>query len=200
MPNVFLIETNNPTVLSQGIRLFSKYPYNHLSIALEASLTKVYSFGRRQPNNPLIAGFAEEDFSHPFYSQSIGRVYALAVTEEEWQTIALHLKSFEKNPLDWHYNLLGLVPAYFHYSWDRSDHFFCSEFVATLLQSAGIMYPYLRPNLMHPRDVIEAVQPICVYDGHLQHYPELIGIHSHVIPSRHRYLKPIRSVYRQLNL
>ncbi|GEK89336.1 hypothetical protein SAMN04488100_11123 [Alkalibacterium putridalgicola] len=197
MPNIFLIETKNSTVLSQGIRLFSKYPYNHLSIALDASLSSVYSFGRRQPNNPLIAGFAKEDFSHAFYSQSLGRVHALSVTEEEWQKIALHLKFFETYPLDWHYNLLGLVPAYFHYSWERSGHFFCSEFVATLLQSAGILSPYMHPSLMHPKDVVEAVHPVCIYDGHLQKYPELIQTMSTSEFSRRRYLRPIRSVYRQ---
>ncbi|SFC40971.1 hypothetical protein SAMN04488102_10676 [Alkalibacterium subtropicum] len=197
MPIVYLIETKNQTVLSHGIRLFSKQPYNHLSIALEASLSRVYSFGRRHPSNPLIAGFAREDFSHPFYSQSLGRVYALSVSDEEWQTIALQLDFFETHPLDWHYNLLGLVPAYFHYSWERSDHFFCSEFVATLLQAAGILSPYMQPNLMHPRDVIDAVHPVCIYDGHLQEYPELSKATVTAAVSSWRYLRPIRSVYRQ---
>ncbi|MDZ7835791.1 MAG: hypothetical protein U5K84_11205 [Alkalibacterium sp.] len=91
-------------------------------------------------------------------------------------------ESFRHSPLDWHYNLIGMVPAYFNYSWERSDHFFCSEFIATLLQVAGILSPYDRPNLMHPRDVIEAVHPICVYDGPLQQYPKLI----------HQISEPIR--------
>lgn len=187
MPTIYLIETKNPTVLSHGIRLFCKYPYNHLSIALDASLSRVYSFGRRQPSNPLIAGFAQEDFSHPFYSQSQGRVYALEVTQKEWESIELQLASFELHALEWHYNLIGLVPAYFRYPWERSDHFFCSEFVASLLQTAGILSPYIRPNLMHPRDVIEAVHPHCVYDGQLHHYPELIHTPVHPTPSIRRY-------------
>lgn len=197
MPFVYLIETNNQTVLSQGIRLFSLYPYNHLSIAMDASLSSVYSFGRRQPHNPLIAGFAKEDFSHPFYRHSKGRVYALSVTEEEWQKIDVYLQSFESHPLDWHYNLLGLLPAYFQYSWERSDHFFCSEFVATLLQYAGILSPFDHPNLMHPRDVIEAVHPTCVYEGLLQQYPELIPVTSTLYASSRRYPRPMRFVYRQ---
>ncbi|WP_423189373.1 hypothetical protein ACO1PF_00175 [Alkalibacterium sp. f15] len=197
MPIVYLIETNNQTVLSQGIRLFSRYPYNHLSISLDASLSEVYSFGRRQPINPLMAGFAKEDFSHPFYKESSGRVYALQVSDQEWQIIHTHLQSFELNPFDWHYNLLGLLPAYFQYSWERPDHFFCSEFVATLLQSAGVLSPYNRPNLMHPRDVIESVHSICVYDGHLQLYPGLIQAISSTPPSERRYFRPIQYVYRQ---
>jgi len=197
MPIIYLIETKNNTVLSHGIRLLSKYPYNHLSISLDASLSTVYSFGRRQPHNPLAAGFTKENFSHPFFRHSAGRIYALTVTEEEWQTISMQLKAFDTHPLNWHYNLLGMVPAYFNYSWERSDHFFCSEFIATLLQVAGILSPYDRPNLMHPRDVIEAVHPTCMYDGLLQQYPKLIHQMSEPAQSHRRYLKPIRSVYRQ---
>ncbi|MFO8069169.1 MAG: hypothetical protein R6U02_04165, partial [Alkalibacterium sp.] len=199
MPIIYLIETNNQTVLSQSIRLFSRYPYNHLSIALDASLSEVYSFGRRQPSNPLMAGFTKEDFSHSFYKESSGRVYTLQVSDQEWQVVQTHLQSFEANPLDWHYNLLGLLPAYFQYSWERPDHFFCSEFVATLLQSANVMSPFNRPNLMHPRDVIEAVHSTCVYDGQLQQYPGLIQAISEPHKSNRRYLRPIRFVYRQLN-
>ncbi|WP_368646294.1 hypothetical protein AB4027_05285 [Alkalibacterium putridalgicola] len=200
MPIVYLIETKNHTVLSHGIRMFSKYPFNHLSISLDATLSEVYSFGRQQPLNPLMAGFAKEDFSHPFYKDSFGRVYALTVSEEEWITIQMELHTFESDALDWHYNLLGLVPAYFHYSWDRPDHFFCSEFIATLLQTAGILSPDCRPSLMHPKDVIAAVYPTCVYDGKLQQYPELVHpFLSHTYPDSRRYLKPIRYVYRQLN-
>lgn len=185
MPIIYLIESKNHTVLSQGIRFFSRYPYNHMSISLDASLSSVYSFGRRQPNNPLLAGFAREDFNHPFYRHSLGRVYALTVTDEEYDIISTHLHAFESSPLDWHYNLLGLLPAYFQYPWERSDHFFCSEFVATLLQAAGVLSPYEQPSLMHPRDVIAAVHPVCIYDGLLQLYPELV----HVTPQ-----------YRQRNL
>ncbi|MDZ7835792.1 MAG: hypothetical protein U5K84_11210 [Alkalibacterium sp.] len=66
MPIIYLIETKNNTVLSHGIRLLSKYPYNHLSISLDASLSTVYSFGRRQPHNPLAAGFTERISAIPF--------------------------------------------------------------------------------------------------------------------------------------
>ncbi|WP_156883291.1 hypothetical protein [Lacticigenium naphthae] len=199
MPFVYLIETNNQTVLSQTIRQFSRYPYNHLSIALDSSLSDVYSFGRQQPNNPLMAGFTKENFSHPFYRQSQGRVHTLSVTEAEWQTIHKLLRSFESESYDWHYNLLGLLPAYFRYSWERSNHLFCSEFVATLLQSAGILSSHNCPNLMHPRDVIEAVQPTCVYDGQLQQYPELIRATADFKLSSRPYLRPIRLVYQQLS-
>lgn len=36
-------------------------PLNHVSIALDRELTEVYSFGRKQPDNPFIGGFVKED-------------------------------------------------------------------------------------------------------------------------------------------
>lgn len=200
MPIIYLIETNNHTALSQSIRFFSRYPYNHLSISLDPSLSEVYSFGRREPLNPLMAGFAKEDFSHPFYKDSVGRVYALQANFQEYEIIENQLHSFSLNPLAWHYNLLGLLPAYFQYSWDRSDHFFCSEFVATLLKSAGILSPLTRPSLMHPKDVIEAVHPSCIYDGRLQQYPELIKMAPHTSPVNRNWrdFNPIQYVYKQV--
>lgn len=174
MPTIYLIEMNNPTVLSRAIKVFSRYPYNHLSIALDDTLIPAYSFGRKHPNTPLIGGFVQEDYTHPFYRYSQVRLYALEVTSEEWDSLQAHLDLFKSSSNQWRYNFLGLVPAFFHQSWSRDHHFFCSQFVATLLKKAHILPDYVSPDVLHPRDVIDLTHPNLVYEGALWDIPILV--------------------------
>lgn len=173
VPCVYLIESSNATVLSRTIRLFSNYPFNHLSISLDESLSEVYSFGRKQPNNPLIGGFVQEDFQHPFYTNTEVRVYALEMTKSEWAALCRYLEIFKNDPSVWRYNFLGLIPAYFNISWTREHHYFCSQFVATLFKEVNLAPSMLRPECAHPKDVIEALQPLLVYEGRLWDYAKL---------------------------
>lgn len=173
MSFVYLIESNNPTVLSQAIGAFSHYPYNHLSISLDRSLTEVYSFGRMKPNNPLNGGFVQEDYTHPFYSHSKVRVYAIEVSDEQLDQLKQRITTFEEAADEWRYNFLGLFPAYVKVSWTRDHHYFCSQFVASLLKEADILSHDFNPNISHPKDVIEGIQPTLIYEGALWEYPTL---------------------------
>lgn len=173
MPRVYLIESSNATVLNRTIRLFSHYPFNHLSISLDESLSEVYSFGRKKPNNPLVGGFVREDFHHPFYSNTDVRVHVLEIAQDEWAALCDYLEVFQKDSEVWRYNFLGLLPAYFNISWTREHHYFCSEFVATLFKEVDLIPDALHPERAHPKDVIEALQPLLLYEGKLWDYKNL---------------------------
>lgn len=171
MPTLYLIEMNNPTLLSRAIKVFSRYPYNHLSIALDETLIPAYSFGRKHPNTPLVGGFVQEDYTHDFYQHSKVRLYTLEVSSDQWESLISHLNEFESNSDKWRYNFLGLVPAFLHQSWSRDHHFFCSQFVATLLKKAAILPAETCPDVLHPRDVIDLTHPVLVYEGALWNIP-----------------------------
>ena len=60
MKDIYILLTDTGSVLTRVIKRFTNNPYNHVSIAFEEDLNKLYSFGRLQPNNPFFAGFVEE--------------------------------------------------------------------------------------------------------------------------------------------
>lgn len=58
---MYILLTDTGTLLSKLIKCFTNAPYNHVSIVFDKRLDEVYSFGRKEPRNPFIAGFIRED-------------------------------------------------------------------------------------------------------------------------------------------
>ena len=58
---VYVLLTDTGTLFTKTIKSFTKAPYNHVSIVFDENLDEIYSFGRKYPKNPFIAGFIKED-------------------------------------------------------------------------------------------------------------------------------------------
>ena len=50
---VYIVLSQTGTVLSRILKLYTRSPYNHSSIALTEDLEVMYSFGRLNPYNPF---------------------------------------------------------------------------------------------------------------------------------------------------
>ena len=53
----------------------------------------------------------------------------------------------------YHYNLLGALSCVFNLPLDRRDHYFCSQFVAGLLEECGAVTLDKSPDLTRPADL-----------------------------------------------
>lgn len=56
---IYIVLTKTGTLLSKAIGMYTGKEMNHASIAFDEGLSEMYSFGRRQLNNPLSGGFYE---------------------------------------------------------------------------------------------------------------------------------------------
>jgi len=134
---IYLLFTDTGTVLSEAIKVFTKKPYNHASIAFDSSLKEVYSFGRRQPHNPLNGGFVHEDMYSFIFLDSNCAVYSLTVTPEQKRKMKAFIDSIESEKKMYRYNFIGLFGALFQKEIHRKSAYFCSQFVSTVLQESG---------------------------------------------------------------
>lgn len=50
--SVFILLTNTGTLFTKVIQGYTRAPYNHASISFNRELSELYSFGRKNPNNP----------------------------------------------------------------------------------------------------------------------------------------------------
>lgn len=57
---VYILLTNTGSLLTKLIKIYTKKPYNHASIAFDRNLSEVYSFGRKAARNPFIGGFVKD--------------------------------------------------------------------------------------------------------------------------------------------
>lgn len=170
---VYIIVSRTDTVLGRMIRKSLGVPFNHCSIATDQSLSCFYSIGRKGIYNPLRAGFVEESKDAGFFkihSNAQIAVLRVAVTEEQLHALEESLAEFQAKAAQINYSLLGLVYCYFGISTKRENKYFCSQFVAELLQSAGIELLHKPPTLTRPHDFLQLSEAESIYTGTFQNY------------------------------
>lgn len=167
---MYLLLTNTGSFLTKLIKLYTKKPYNHASIAFDSRLSEVYSFGRKTVRNPFIGGFVKEDVKAGLFKQADCAIYSITVTEEQIQKMYHFLKEFEAQKKDYRYNLLGLFGVMFNIPIKRKNAFFCSQFVAFLLNQSNII-DFDKPlSLITPHDLQSASKFQFIYEGKLKDY------------------------------
>lgn len=149
--HIILMQTT--TLLARLIRIISREPYSHVSIALDPALQKAYSFGRKRPRFMFPAGFVVEDLPSVFRQYPAVRygVYRLAVTPGEYRRIQKEIMHFQAETA-YGYNCLGVVAAWFGLAIPRKRHYFCSQFVAHVVDTARPGLWGRPPELMRPCD------------------------------------------------
>lgn len=165
--HVWIVLTGTGTWFSRMIRCFTNAPLNHASIAFDAELREVYSFGRKQPNNPWDGGLVRENLRSPFFSSADSAVYLCRVSSEDYQRMYGLVQDMMQEQHRYKYNLLGLLGILFRVHIDRDYAFFCSHFVATVLERAGLRFTGKPAHLITPSDIAESPQMQEIYRGPL---------------------------------
>lgn len=166
---VYLLFTNTGTILTRLIKLYTKHPLNHVSIAFDEQLTDIYSFGRKKPYNPFIGGFVKEQKNEGLMKRADCAIYSLRVTKDEFERMIAEIKKVEEKKELYKYNLIGLFAIMLNKRIERKYAFFCSEFVATVL---NVKQDLLRkvPSLSTPQDLMYLDDLKLVYQGKLSCY------------------------------
>ncbi|MEH7346428.1 hypothetical protein V7122_21520 [Bacillus sp. JJ1532] len=177
---VYLLLTDTGTLFTRMIKLYTKECHNHASIGFDCELTEVYSFGRKRPRNPFVGGFVKEDIRSELFKNASCAVYVFTVSEKKYYQMLNLIKKIDENKQKYRYNLLGLLAIALNKRIHRKHAFFCSHFVAMVLQEGRL----LDINNKHlcmitPQDLKEASSHRLIYQGSLQSY----------ITYREKYLK-----------
>ncbi|MEH7252430.1 hypothetical protein V7111_09940 [Neobacillus niacini] len=167
---VYLLLTNSGSFLTKLIKLYTKKPYNHASIAFDNELSEVYSFGRKTAGNPFIGGFVKEDVRTGLFTHADCTIYSFTVTESQMQKLKHYLDKIEAQKNHYRYNFLGLLGVMFNTPIDRKKAYFCSQFVATLLKECNIIHFEKPPSLIAPYDLQTVSTFQFVYEGKLRDY------------------------------
>lgn len=137
------------------IKFYTREPYSHVSIAFDANLNEMYSFGRKKLHNPLIGGFVTENIQSGIYSiftETTYALYTLSVSEEQYARIRETIMEFERMKDDFSYNFAGLLGIMLGHPINRPNSYFCSQFVAYLFERSGIKIFNKPFGLVTPRD------------------------------------------------
>jgi hypothetical protein len=168
---IYVLLTDTGTIFTKMIKLYTKKPLNHASIVVDEHFNKVYSFGRRNPRNPFMAGFVKENIRGGLFRNADCAIYCVTITEKQFQMIIAKIREMEEHREDYKYNLIGLIAVMLNMEIDRKNAFFCSHFVAALLEESGIPINKQKPlSLVTPHDIKESASLELVFEGKLSSY------------------------------
>ncbi len=180
---VYILLTHSGSLLSKCINIYTKEPYTHVSIALDISLNELYSFGRINPYNPIFAGFVKEDIINGTYSrfpETRCALYSFNINNIQYNRLKNELYKFKTNGDKYGYNLLGLFGVILNVPIERKYNYFCSQFVAILLNNSGIHLFNKSPSLVSPRDFRKCKELKLIYEGRLKRYSYKMESYSEV--------------------
>ncbi|MBQ4100583.1 MAG: hypothetical protein IJC83_03455 [Oscillospiraceae bacterium] len=140
---IYILLTKLPGKRSSVIRFATRSYYAHASIGLEEDTDTFYSFVIKK-------GFIVEKLTRyikpdraPFPCQ----LYELEVTEDVYMKVKSIIRHYIEIKDRLHYSKLGLFLSILHIPYKRNQlGFFCTQFVAEVLKSAGAVMLTHKPS------------------------------------------------------
>lgn len=167
---VYIVLTDTRSILSQFIKLYTRKRYNHVSISFDAELQDIYSFGRKKVGNPFKGGFIKENMREGLYQHADCIIYSLSVTKQQLQYLKNKIQVMKKQKKIYRYHILGLFGFFINKPIYRKNAYFCSQFVATLLDTCNAIQFEKPLALITPSDFEQFNQLQLLYEGDLQSY------------------------------
>ncbi len=168
---VYILVSQSGTGVSRMLRRVTRDPYNHVSLALDANLQRMYSYGRRRLRNPFIGGFVHETpqtgvFGH--FPEADAVVVKLPMGGAEYEKLQARMQEMYRHRKEYRYDFLGVALAYFGKAKRRNHKSYCSKFVADELQTAGVTMP--QKTVFRPVDFLALPEGKTVFSGKLRAY------------------------------
>ena len=171
--NLYLVATQSNTLVSRMIRVYTRAPYNHVSIALDEGLEKMYSFARQKPPFAFPAGFMHETMEKSLFGMLDHvpcQVYSIPVTEKQYEDVVKLIGEFEKNINEYRFNIIGFATMILQMKLRRKRHFMCSQFVSYILTECDVMDFNKDYSIVKPDDIRCRKDMTLVYEGNLKQY------------------------------
>lgn len=171
MKQVYIVLTHTGTTLSSIVRFYTKKKYTHVSIGLDSNLNELYSFGRLNPYNPFKGGFVHEELNKGTFARfrnTIGAVYSLKVTEEQYKSIVDIIENVKLNKKKYKFNILGLFLVSINKKHQKKNKFYCAEFVKYILETS--FNKRFLPEIIKPMDFVSLDNMELKYEGLFSKY------------------------------
>ena len=164
---IYILLTRSGTWFSRLIHFATQDNYTHASIGLDGPDGPFYSFARKYRYLALPAGLVEEQVT--VHRRAVPCCLdALKVEEEVYLRLRQKLRSMYAQREVYHYSVLGAFACYFNLSLQRRHHYFCSQFVAGLLEDCGAVELPKPPTLLRPADLCGVKGLLPVHQGLLE--------------------------------
>lgn len=138
----------------------TKFPYTHTSVGLEEDMDTFYTF--------ISKGFLVEKvtrYEKPERPSFPCALYEINVSEETYNLVKEKVLSYKENKANLKYSTLGLIACFIGVPLKRRHHYFCSQFVAEILQECGAVKLDKKSSLYFAKDISKLEELKLVFKG-----------------------------------
>ena len=135
---IYIVLSQNYTILSRIIGNVTKDKYAHISISFNKQCTDMCSIGRTYKYWPFSGNYKNESIQEGVFTlnkNSKIAIYELNVTDAQYKNIKYLFSKYGSESKG--YNLLGLIFAIFNKRLNRKKYY-CSEFIYRVLSDDSI--------------------------------------------------------------
>ncbi len=169
MEYLYIAFVDTPGFFAAMIHRNLKQKYIHVVISLDENLNEAYSFGRRNPSIPLLAGFEREESDKIIkaFPTADYMVCRMKCTKEQKERIAERLRNDYKKRRSYHYAVLGLPFLVAGYPFYQKNHYTCSSYIARILEENNIFIAKKHFSLVTPKDFYLYEDKEVLFEGSL---------------------------------
>ncbi len=170
MRSIYILLTRSKTLASRLVYLATEAQYTHSSLAFEEDLDDLYSFGRKYPRLILPAGLQVESLRRGFYKRYSDIpciLYEFHIEDQAYEAARNLVDEMVSQAERYSYNIFGLLSCRLGIPFDRRNKYFCSEFVAEILDQSGAIRMPRAYSLMRPIDFAHLPGAIRLYEGNV---------------------------------
>lgn len=166
--------------LRASMKFWNRYSgdcYSHISLSRDNKLGEMMSFARKELKNPFNSGLVKEDIRKGMFAlkPDISKiaVMELKVTKEQYDNLSKTMDRYWENKEQYGFNFLGLTTMLLYgRGIAPKNRFFCSQWVATVLQESGInIFEKKDPKNIRPFDFYGTLRDHIIYEGLTIDYP-----------------------------
>ncbi len=170
---LFIVLSQSGSLVSRALKLYTRAEYNHVSLALDSDLERMYSFGRKYAFYPFPGGFVTESASFGTFKRFINSKIVILKLKTDIKTyleISEFLKEMNEERGKYRYNYLGILYAVFKKNRKKEYEYYCSEFVKEVLQKHGVNGCENLPKVIQPIHFLNIPTSEIIYKGSLKNY------------------------------
>lgn len=162
---IYIVSYNYKSMFGDAVKVHTKSQFNHSSLSLDPSLTRMYTFARNAKHGEVQGtnGFAIEPLSEMIVRDKncIIKVDAVYVSPTSYKKLQTGIQYYIDHSADTNFNYLNIARIAFGIKVDdvdmNPDSLNCSVFTDRVLKSAGInVTGKANNNLVSPKDLSEA--------------------------------------------
>jgi len=163
--NVYVVFSYTHYRMGKLIRSLTAGQYNHVSIALDQDLSRMYSFARRHYRTPLYGGFVKESLSryHVNGKPAFCMICAIPVSANQYAALEMQLEEMYARKDQYLYNFLSVLSMPFGRRVPVRDACLCVEFVSDILSQLDT--PVTEGQFHTTSTLCTLLEPTVIYTG-----------------------------------